>query len=209
MYSDDELLALSGIQHFSYCERQWRLIHLEQVWEESADTIRGDVFHDRVDMAGYTTRDGVRCERSVHIVSHALGIYGVADIVEFSMNSGGVRILPVEYKVGKPKTEDWDRLQVTAQVMCLEEMLDTRIAEGALFYGQTRRRERVSVTAELRERIASICARMHEAYARFDSSSAVETKRCRRCSLRDACMPVAMTKSVSEYWRRMIGREFG
>lgn len=58
MYDEDELLALSGLQHLAYCERQWALIHLEQIWQDSADTLRGDYFHERVDTVGYSCTDG-------------------------------------------------------------------------------------------------------------------------------------------------------
>ena len=99
MYTDDELLALSGLQHLAYCERQWALIHLEQIWVDSADTLRGDHFHERVDTTGYSCADGVRAERGVRLVSRRLGIYGIADIVEYGVGDAGSFVRPVEYKV--------------------------------------------------------------------------------------------------------------
>ena len=132
MYADDELLPLSGLQHIAYCERQWALIHVEQIWTESADTVRGELFHRRVDTEGYSCAHGIRAERSVRLVSRRLGLYGIADIVEYDAQTDCV-LMPVEYKVGKPKSEDWDRLQLAAQTMCLEEMEGTRVVTGALF----------------------------------------------------------------------------
>ena len=139
MYGDDELLALSGLQHLAYCERQWALIHLEQIWEDSADTLRGDYFHERVDAAGYSCSDDIKAERGVRLVNRRLGIYGIADIVERSTGDAGLLVRPVEYKVGRPKVEDWDCVQVTAQALCLEEMLGVSIAEGTLFYATAKR----------------------------------------------------------------------
>ena len=106
MFGDDDLLALSGLQHIAYCERQWALIHLEQEWSDSFDTVRGDLFHARADTKGYSTLRGFRCERRVRLVSHSLGIYGIADIVEYRLGAEGGSVRPVEYKVGKPKIED-------------------------------------------------------------------------------------------------------
>ena len=117
VYSEDELLALSGLQHIAYCERQWALIHVEQTWNENVDTLRGEFFHERVDTKGYSCTRGVRAERRVRLVSKKLGIYGVADIVEYGGGGDPASIVPVEYKVGRPKLEDWDRIQLAAEAM--------------------------------------------------------------------------------------------
>lgn len=203
MYSDDDLLPLSGLQHMAFCERQWALIHVEGLWEESSDTLRGRFFHERVDTAGYSCRAGVRAERNVRLVSHRLGIYGVADIVEYRAE-GAFPVMPVEYKVGKPKVEDWDRLQVCAQALCLEEMESARINAGALFYGETRRREGVEITRELRERVASLAQRMHELFSQGLTPMGENSGKCKRCSLQNECLPRIIGRRVDEYWK-----EFG
>ena len=198
MYRDDELLALSGLQHIAYCERQWALIHLEQIWSESRDTVRGELFHDRVDLPGYTNVQGVRSERGQRLASFRLGLYGVADVVEYH---GDGTILLVEYKVGKPKVEDWDRLQLAAQALCLEEMEGVRIAAGALFYGETRRRESVQISDQLRERVVRLAGRMHELYALGVTPREALGSKCRRCSLKDDCAPEALALDARSYWR--------
>ena len=200
MYSDDDLLPLSGLQHLAFCERQWALIHVEGLWEESSDTLRGRFFHERVDTAGYSCRAGVRAERNVRLVSHRLGIYGVADIVEYHPE-GDAPVMPVEYKVGKPKVEDWDRLQVCAQALCLEEMEGTRIDAGALFYGETRRREDVEITRELRERVADLAQRMHELFAQGLTPMGENSGKCKRCSLQNECLPRIIGRRVDKYWK--------
>lgn len=200
MYSDDDLLPLSGLQHMAFCERQWALIHVEGLWEESSDTLRGRFFHERVDTAGYSCRAGVCAERNVRLVSHRLGIYGVADIVEYHPE-GDVPVMPVEYKVGKPKVEDWDRLQVCAQALCLEEMEGARIDAGALFYGETRRREDVEITRELRERVASLAQRMHELFAQGLTPMGENSGKCNRCSLQNECLPRIIGRRVDKYWK--------
>lgn len=211
MYSEDELLALSGLQHMAYCPRQWGLIHIDQVWEDSADTLRGDYFHERVDLRGYSTRRGVRAERRVHLVSHGLGIYGVADIVELEGAGGSESVLPVEYKVGRPKASDWDRIQVTAQALCLEESHGWRVGSGAIFYGETRHRETFDITDRLRERVRDLANQMHALSQSGETPQAVLTGKCRRCSLRDVCMPEASALDARAYWLRqergMVGRQ--
>lgn len=201
MYGEDDLLALSGLQHMAFCERQWCLIHLEQSWTENADTLRGQYFHERVDTAGYSSARGVRSERGVRLVSRHLGLYGVADIVEFGGGGHPASVMPVEYKVGKPKIQDWDRIQLTAQAMCLEEMYDVGISEAALFYGETRRRERVVLGEALRTSVVKLAARMHELYESGMTVLSEYAPRCRRCSLVDSCLPEALSLDVGRYWR--------
>ena len=199
MYGEDELLALSGLQHIAYCERQWALIHVEQMWTESADTLRGEFFHERVDTKGYSCAHGVRAERRVHLASRELGIYGVADIVEYGGGGDPASVVPVEYKVGKPKAEDWDRIQLAAQAMCLEEALGRDVKEGAIFYGETRRREPVAIGDALRMEVRTLATRMHELFELGRTPAASRGVKCRRCSLKDDCLPEA-SGNVAGYW---------
>ena len=209
-YDDDELLALSGIQHLAFCERQWALINIECLWRENVDTTLGEVFHERAHLAGYSVADGVIAERSVPIVSRRLGLIGYSDIVEYTPTDmpnacvrNGVRcsVSPVEYKKGRAKAGDCDRLQVAAQALCLEEMLQTRVEHGFLFYGETRRRERVAVDDGLRRLVLSAARRMHE----LERSGAIPKPAlrpcCARCSLTSECMPEASGRDASDYWR--------
>ena len=84
-YTSDELLPLSGIQHFLFCRRQWALIHVERQWQENALTAEGKIMHQRVDDPFFTeTRKGVITARSVPDASYRLGLSGVCDVVEFT-----------------------------------------------------------------------------------------------------------------------------
>ena len=200
MYGEDDLLPLSGLQHLAFCERQWALVHIEQVWLENAETLRGEFFHERVDSHGYACVRGVRAERRVRVVSRKMGLYGVADIVEFVNDGDLAFIRPVEYKVGRPKVEDWDRVQLAAQALCLEEMYGAAIHEGALFYGETRRRERIAFDPNLRKRVGALARRMHELFERGKTPVAERGSRCRRCSLVDMCLPGIGERDVKAYW---------
>lgn len=199
MYTEDDLLDLSGLQHFSFCKRQWALIHMSGEWAENRYTVVGALFHGRAHAAGYSAQNGMSVERGVYVCSFELGISGIADIVEYPVGNPS-KSVPVEYKVGKPKIEDWDRLQVCAQAMCLEEMLGIGIREGAPFYGKTRRRERVPLSDGLRGTVSSLCREMHDTFDAGIMPSARYASRCKRCSLIDVCMPEASSVSASGYW---------
>src|SRR5699024_10807197 len=152
-YSEDNYLMISGIQHFKFCRRQWALIHIEQQWEENVHTIVGDLMHKRVhDPYQVGKRKDTIITRAKPESSRKLRLSGECDLVEFHKCEDGIKlyghrglfsVYPVEYKKGKPKLAEEDKLQLTAQVLCLEEMFSTMISEGAIFYGETRRREGV------------------------------------------------------------------
>ena len=159
-YSPDELLALSGIQHFHFCRRQWALIHIERQWQENALTVEGRLMHRQADNPFHTeVRGGQITTRSMPVASYRLGLYGVCDVVEFWPSQDGVHLAgrdgrylptPVEYKRGKEKQDACDEVQLCAQALCLEEMLPVQIQAGYLYYGETRRRVDVAFTEELR-----------------------------------------------------------
>lgn len=171
MYTEDEFLQLSGIQHFSFCRRQWALIHVEQQWEENILTAEGRVEHCRVHDSGITDkRNGKLTIRGLKIHSHELGISGECDAVEFSPTKDGITlygkigqwlVTPIEYKHGNIKISDCDRLQVTIQAMCLEEMFSCSIERAYIFYFESRRREEVILSHDLREAAEEMLREMH------------------------------------------------
>jgi len=210
-YKDDELLLLSGIQHIAFCPRQWALIHIEQQWEENVKTIEGKHLHDRVDDPFDRDSDTkLVVWRSVNLISYALGLSGRADVVEFRPSGDGIELsgkpgkwlpYPVEYKRGKPKPDDRDKVQLCAQAMCMEEMFDTTIDEGALFYGEIRRRTTVEFNTPLRDQVAAYAAEMHKLFKQGITPPPVYKSHCKSCSLFDICLPKPLIsyKSASEY----------
>ena len=215
MTQDDDL-QLSGIQHFSFCRRQWALIHIEDQWQENGLTAEGRVQHERVhDESVSDFRGGVLTLRGMRIRSDRLRVSGVCDAVEFTPDPDGIalrgreglwRPCPVEYKHGSRKLSDCDRLQLAAQALCLEEMLCCEIPAGALFYWKTRRREHVEIDAGLREKTERMLREMREYYDRRYTPRVKPGKACESCSLSDACLPRLLRKgeaaSVAEYVRR-------
>lgn len=203
-YKDDELLMLSGIQHFAFCRRQWALIHIEQQWQENISTYGGKELHKRVDDPLITEARGtVITTRSLPIVSYQLGLYGIADVVEFHRSQTGVKLkgraglwapLPVEYKYGRPKIGNHDIVQLCAQGICLEEMFGLAIGEGFMFYGQTRRRQKVVFSDDLRSEVAKLCLEMHKLFAIGKTPLPKQSREaCRKCSLRELCLPQICT----------------
>jgi CRISPR-associated exonuclease Cas4 len=198
MYPESDLLPLSALQHLLYCPRQCALIHLEQLWEENQLTVHGRHLHEKADSGKSEQRDGVRSVRSLPLRSLRWGLIGKADVVEFRSEPGQQRCFPVEYKRGKPKAHDADRVQLCAQAMCLEEMLGEPVAAGALFYGKTRRRLDVAFDPPLRSLTERTIGRLHELIASRKTPAAVyEKAKCERCSLIHLCMPRAGSRRVS------------
>ena len=190
--SEDDLLPLSGIQHFAFCERQWGLIHVENQWAENVRTTEGKLLHQKVDDPYFTeTRGDVKVIRSIPLISKALGLYGVADVIELHKepDSSGFGYSIVEYKRGKPKPDDRDAVQLCAQAICLEEMLAIEMDHGYLFYGETKHRHRVDFDETLRARVRLLAERMHELFARGETPRPIKSSHCKNCSLYDICVP--------------------
>lgn len=215
-YTDEELLALSGIQHFCFCRRQWALIHVERQWEENLRTAEGHLIHQRVDDPFFNeSRGDLIISRAVPLVSYALGLYGVADVVEYIRSEDGVSLpgreglwmmRPVEYKRGKPKIDERDEVQLCAQALCLEEMFDTRIDRGDFYYNEIRRRVPLLLSAELRERVYALSKEMHDLFAGGVTPPAEVSRKCNLCSLQNVCMPKLTKKPVSvrKYLRKHV-----
>jgi len=198
---EDDLLPLSGIQHFAFCPRQWALIHLECQWKENVRTAEGRFLHERADdpFLGEKRADRVTL-RSVLLTSRALGLRGVADVVEFIACDDPARGIPlprrkglwapnlVEYKVGAPKIDKRDTVQLCAQAMCLEEMHGIAIESGEMYYGKTRHRLAVPFDAALREKVVGLCQRIREVFESGVTPPPL-SRGCRLCSLTDLCVP--------------------
>lgn len=211
----EDLLPLSGLQHFAFCRRQWALIHLEQQWQENLRTVEGGLLHRRAhDEAARERRSDTLILRGLQVVSHQLGLSGQCDVVEFHAAPKGVPLqgeeglwqpYPVEYKRGKPKSHQADELQLCAQAMCLEEMLCCDIPKGALYFGEIRRRVEVEFTEELRQEVRDCLTEMHELYRRGHTPKVKPTKSCNACSLKEVCLPKLMrTTSVKTYLQKSL-----
>lgn len=218
MFTEDDLLPISALQHVIYCDRQAALIHVERMWSENEHTVEGRHLHERAHEAGVESRGDLRIVRALPVRSLVAGLSGVTDIVEFRRDpmgaslpgrSGRWRPFPVEYKKGKPKRHRADEVQLCAQGLCLEEMFQTAVREGALFYGKTKRRSAVTFDDELRLLTAATAARFREIVALRLTPPAKWGPKCRRCSLIDDCRPRAAEKSARRYLAALIGHAGG
>ena len=207
MYDEEDFLPLSALQHFIFCERQCALIHIELVWEENYYTAQGRNLHERVDQGGERPGRDLKIEYAVPLRSAELGIVGKADVVEYHLQSnveGKVWVpYPVEYKRGRPKKNDSDRVQLCAQAMCLEEMTGLEIKEGALFYGKTRRRFQVNFDPELRNKTKNAAERLHIFILSGKTPPPNYSPKCDKCSLFEVCLPEKMGEkhSINDYIR--------
>ena len=221
MYNDDDMLMLSGIQHFRFCPRQWALIHIEQQWNDNRLTVEGQLLHKHVDDPFYRQKCGDYISlRSVSVASHELGLYGITDVVELhpadnEYNSichpsypGRWQPFPVEYKHGKPKRNEVDEVQLAAQAMCLEEQYGISIPHGAIFYHEIRHRVEVKISDYLRD-IVNDCARqMHEVFTSGRLPLIQKGKYSKRCSLNNLCMPDSTDcVKVSHYLKKNLYEE--
>lgn len=217
----DEMLMLSGIQHYVFCPRQWALINLDQLWDDNKLTRHGQILHQHVDDPAYRQlNSGTITLRSVALTSADLGLYGFSDAVELRPILDGQKGIthprypgqwlpyPVEYKRGKPKMTDCDTMQLVAQVLCLEEMYGIRIPKGALFYGEINRRVEVAITDDLRQKCKTCAEQMHQLYNSRTIPPAKKSPACRSCSLLNLCMPkTKKQQSVDTYLKTWLYEE--
>ncbi len=216
MIPEEDFLLISGLQHFAYCTRQWALIHLEGLWAENLLTVEGELMHEKAhNPSAGESRGDTLIMRGMRIFSATLGLVGSCDVVEFHRSTDGVPLakreglwlpFPVEYKRGKPKSHRADELQLCAQAMCLEKMLCCKINEGALFYGETRRRQNVAFDTELRGLVAGMAAEMHRYAKRGYTPKVKPNKGCVNCSLKDLCLPALQkNRSAADWIAKRLG----
>lgn len=212
-YEEEDYLLLSGIQHYNFCKRQWALIYIEEQWDDNVHTIMGELLHKKAhDRFSYEKRGDILTVRAMPVSSGKLGVSGECDVVEFLEDEEGAvlfgrkgtyRPFPVEYKKGRPKAIDADLLQLAAQAMCLEEMFSTPVNNGAIYYGEIRRREPVEINDELREKVRTTLEEMHRLFERRYTPKVRWSKACSACSIKDICLPklgkAASAKSYIEH----------
>lgn len=213
-YNEEDFLLLSGLQHFSFCRRQWALIHIEQQWAENFRTTDGKILHEAAHDPDFRESRGDLCiTRGMKIHSSVLGLSGECDVLEFHRGNSGIPLpgktglwqpYPIEYKRGKSGAHTRaDALQLCAQALCLEEMLCCAVPSGALFYGETRRREKIEFSEELRAEAKKLTAEMHDLYARGYTPKVKPSKACSACSLKELCLPkLSRAETAAEYIRR-------
>jgi CRISPR-associated exonuclease Cas4 len=213
MYHEDDYIQLSALQHYLFCPRQCALVYMEMVWDENSLTMQGRILHERVHEEQREKRGDMIISRGLRLSSTRLGLSGQADVVEFHRSKSGCPLpsyhgrwqpFPVEYKRGKPKRDLCDAVQLCAQALCLEEMLECSIPCGALFYGQNRRRKDVALDQTLRDETERCVSATHALLNSGTTPPPVVDTRCGKCSLKDHCLPDALSKKLSRYYQRLM-----
>lgn len=199
-------VPLSALEHVAYCDRQAALIHVESVWAETVETIRGDLSHQTVDLPGIRRGRGVVAVRSLPVWSDVHGLHGVCDLVEFI----GDTACPVEYKVGGHVPGGPSEVQVGGQALCLREA-GYAVPVGYVYSAAERRRHEVAIDDALVERTLAAVRAFRAVVAAQSLPTARNDSRCRRCSLRDDCLPEltykrSTTSEVDLYKPRPLGR---
>jgi len=211
MYSEDDFLQLSALQHFVFCKRQCALIHIEQAWSENVLTVEGRIMHENVHEERAENLAGIRIVRGMSLHSFELGLSGKADMVEFYKirDCSKWKPFPIEYKRGKPKADDSDKIQLCAQALCLEEMMKVKIDDGALFYGKIRHRFNVAFDDLLRQKTKETAMKLHIFIEDGKTSPPVYSPKCKSCSFIDECLPKAISRKVSikEYLLKEIEKQ--
>ena len=213
MYADDDMLMLSGIQHYRFCPRQWALAYIELLWEDNRLTTEGQILHKRVDDSFYRQKCGdYICLRSVSIASHELGLYGLSDVIELRPTDDALNYIthpkyrgkwlpvPVEYKHGRPKRNQVDEVQLAAQVMCLEEQYHISLGLGVFYYAEIKHRVEVEITDTLRGIVRQCATEMHQLYNKATIPHADYRSCCNRCSLLNLCVPSRKGDTKASYY---------
>lgn len=200
MYTEDDFIMISALQHYIFCPRQCGLIHIDDVWQDNLFTVRGEILHEKVDTDSFESRGDVKTVRGLRIHSYKYGLVGRCDVVEFKETSQGKEILPVEFKAGKPKEDISDKVQLCAQVLCLEEMLNIEISKAAFFYGKIRRREIVKISNELRSQTKDVIEKVRELIDKKIVPKIEYSSKCKNCSLITICQPKALNnRKLKDY----------
>lgn len=190
---DSDWIAISALEHWSYCPRQYGLIHVEATYEENAFTMRGRYAHERTHDERATSGGLDPVERGLPLYSRQCGITGKADVVEFHE---GVPY-PVEYKVGPHSGARHSDIQVCAQAMCLEEMMGLSVERGAVFHHASRRRREVEFDDQLRGLVLMTIEAIRSYDWRGPLPAPLADARCRSCSLLDPCLPFVVKRTWS------------
>lgn len=189
-----EFLPIAALNQYSYCaHRCWRMFCAGE-FVDNQFTIEGTSLHDRVHTVGEGRRDDVVQVRAIWLQSERYGLIGKSDLIELVDG----RVIPVEYKRSAKGEFENDALQVCAQALCLEEMMDTRIAEGYVYYAGSHQRVSVLLDEDLRQETIATIATVRSLLESGKMPKAEYMPRCKGCSLYKSCLPQAV-KKVQRY----------
>ena len=191
---EQEYIPIAALNQYNYCpHRCWRMFCAGE-FTDNQYTIEGTSLHDRVHTVGTDQREETFQIRAIWLKSEHHGITGKADLIEEANGTW----YPTEYKRGKKGEFDNDEMQVCAQALCLEEMLNQPVTQGYVYYARSHQRQPVAIDSELRHSTLETLAAVRSLLATGQMPPATYSKRCKGCSLYSQCLPQA-TKKVQRY----------
>lgn len=197
----DNEITLNSLEHFVFCPYQWWLCYVQSEWTDNIHTVQGKVVHSKVDDKRFCeSRGDVKIERSVPLFSDKLGLYGIADLVEYVyINSKLSKIIVVEYKKGRPdnnkQVQKFDGLQLYAQVVCAKEIFNCKV-EGYIYYVSIKKRVKLKDEEFYANLLTKILTQMREFLATKQIPNKNIGKHCNACSLKDVCLPFVGEKNA-------------
>ena len=206
-YHEDDLMPISALSQYYYCPRRAGLLLLEQQWSDNIYTIQGTLVHQRDHLGERDVRPDLVRLRAVPLHSLTLGLFGIADCVEFYADPKGCslkgmeglwEVVPIEFKHGPVRDELEYEVQLCGQALCLEEMLACKVERGYIYYAADHRRHEVTITGKLRELVKIGAESIHEMLRSSVLPSVVMGGKCYHCSMQEECMPKAK-KSAAQY----------
>ena len=216
--SQSEIL-LSWISEYAYCSRRFYLRYVECMDLKSSAMVEGKYEHRVVDDRHITKRGPHIVVSRLYVSSEKYQIHGFCDNVEFDEDTengsyiaflnGVYSVKPVEFKHGKLRDEREYEMQLCAQVFCLEEMYDTHIYKGVIYYADSKDRLDIDVSDELRRETANTIKSIRDELEKLYSGNNADSifpikyrKRCEKCALYDICEPkgLAVTAYMKKLW---------
>lgn len=185
-----DFIPISALSEYLYCPRNCYLFYVLGERGENPYTVEGKILHERVHEATKTKRGEKQQLRKVYVYSKHYGISGFADVLEERRG----RIVPIEYKRGRKRNRLEDEIQLCAQAMCLEEMLNIKIKEGFIFYASSRRRRKVKLDESLRREVIKTIQKVRALFVSKEIPPPLNDNRCRGCSLKPNCLPMETAK---------------
>ncbi|HBB32369.1 MAG TPA: CRISPR-associated protein Cas4, partial [Cyanobacteria bacterium UBA8803] len=191
MDTEEILVPIAALNNYDYCPRCCWYIYVAGEWSDNEFTVAGTRQHQRVDTGEFYSETGLKQWRAMPLHAQHLGLIGKADLVE-EMEG---RVYPVEYKVGPSAKWRNDRLQLCAQALALEEMLDVQIDRAFMYYAASHQRIAVELNEELRQETENAIAAVRMMLITGDCPPNPYKPQCRGCSLYDVCLPKETEKA--------------
>lgn len=197
-----EYIPISHLNAYAYCPRRFYYEFTMGEMVINEHVLEGQQLHEHVDLPGKRTRDETVQMRRLYLCAPQLGLVGYCDLLEIETRGPDVdlataaktgKVYPVEYKKGKMGKWVSDHVQLCAQALALEEVLQLEagsISRGYVFYIGSARRDEVAIGETLRATTLHAITEARSIAARDVPPPPITNwRKCRDCSLEPLCLP--------------------